>query len=75
MTRLIEISHGLWARPGDVRAVRVSRGRTSGTLTLKPSVHVYITSAGEIGWEFDDVDEAMAWGAKITLTVNEQAEE
>lgn len=70
MADLIEIATGLWARPEQVLAVRTTRGATSGTLTLKPSVTVHIAGLSEIGWEFDDVQNATAWAAKIAGAVN-----
>ena len=69
MSDLIEIAPGLWARPEQVMAVRTTRGRTQGTLEIRPAVTIHIPAC-ELGWEFDDVDAAMAWAASVAATVN-----
>ena len=69
---LIEVVPGLWVRPGQVAAIRVTREHTYKTHTLKPAVYVHLPGCGEIGWELETWDDARAWAAKIALAVNDR---
>jgi hypothetical protein len=73
MGALIELRPGAWVRPEQVTAVVAYReNKLSETLTVKPQVTVYSAERELFGWEFDKLEDALTWAAKIAAKLNER---